>query len=382
MSRNPYVGLPDEAYWRRAVAAPALSDVDPVGAAPFRIGPRELVATAGSCFAQHIGRHLARAECGYLVTEPGHPMLGAPARRALHYGVYTARYGNIYTARQLLQLIERCYGRFLPQEDVWSESPGALLDPFRPTIQPGGFNGARAYDLDRAEHLRATREAFERLDVFVFTLGLTEAWRARADGAVFPLCPGVSGGVFSKLRHEFVNFTVAETVADMLAFIDALRAVNRRARVILTVSPVPLAATAELRHVLVSTAASKAVLRAACEEIVRARKGVAYFPSYEIVASLGAGVYFEQDKRTVTAEGVAHVMRLFSRAYLAEPSRGVVRRIVGEAFGAGPKAKPPRAPAYDRARADAGVASMLEAMCDEEALGLQQHLGAARDGTP
>jgi hypothetical protein len=77
------------------------------------------------------------------------------------------------------------------------------------------------------------------------------------DGAVFPLCPGVLGGTFDKRRHEFVNLDVEDVVADVTAFVSELRAVNPEARVILTVSPVPLIATAEPRHVLVSTIASK-----------------------------------------------------------------------------------------------------------------------------
>ena len=37
---------------------------------------------------------------------------------------------------------------------------------------------------------------FEQSEIFIFTLGLTEAWRSKKDGAVFPLAPGVSAGSF------------------------------------------------------------------------------------------------------------------------------------------------------------------------------------------
>ena len=41
-----------------------------------------------------------------------------PDLQAPHgYGIYSARFGNIYTARQLLQLIQRAYGEFVPVED-------------------------------------------------------------------------------------------------------------------------------------------------------------------------------------------------------------------------------------------------------------------------
>jgi hypothetical protein len=114
--------------------------------------------------------------------------------------------------------------------------------------QPEDFGSTREYWTDHESHLQHVREMFENLDVLVFTLGLTECWRSREDGAVFPMCPGVLGGTFDKRRHEFLNLGVEDVVSDMTSFIAELRAINPEARVILTVSPVPLIATAEPRH--------------------------------------------------------------------------------------------------------------------------------------
>jgi hypothetical protein len=201
---------------------------------------------------------------------------------------------------------------FYPVEDIWTLPEGGFADPFRPAIQPGGFTCREELMADREQHLAAIKRMFETLDVFVFTLGLTEAWRCRADGAVLPVCPGVHGGVFSDERYEFVNFGVEQVMKDMKDFLHLLRSVNPTARVILTVSPVPLIATAENRHVLVSTTYSKSVLRTAAEELVRHFDWVAYFPSFEIITgSYTRGRYFAEDLRSVTEEGVQHVMRLF-----------------------------------------------------------------------
>src|SRR5262245_61980744 len=54
-----------------------------------------------------------------------------------------------------------------------------------------------------------------RNDVFVFTLGLTEGWVSRADGAAFPLCPGVAGGTFDPAKHVFLNLRVNEVIDDL-----------------------------------------------------------------------------------------------------------------------------------------------------------------------
>lgn len=355
MAPHPYSKLPATAFWRRAVAQ--VDELDPMTEAPFRFGPKETVVAAGSCFAQHIGRYLKANGYNYLVTEPAHPLVSVEAANRLNYGVFSARYGNIYTPRQLLQLIDRAYGRFQPHEDIWREREGVVIDPFRPHIQTGGFNSERELRFDRERHFRAVREAFEKLDIFVFTLGLTEAWRSREDGAVYPLCPGVAGGVFEDSKHEFVNFDAEAVTSDMNAFLSRLHDVNPNARVILTVSPVPLVATAEPRHVLVSTVYSKSVLRVACETLSRG-EGVAYFPAYEIVASGFAGAYFASDRRSVTEEGVAHVMRIFSRHFLKKP---FARRAMGRALDILARRPAPEL---------AAIEAVFKVMCDEEALDL------------
>ena len=267
-------------------------------------------------FAQHIARHLQASGFSYFVTETAHPLFNIQLTRDYNYGVFSARYGNIYTSRQLLQLLHRAYDIYVPAEDLWELPGGRCIDPFRPRIQPNGFATAAEFAADRVQHFRAVRQVVEELSVFVFTLGLTETWVCRTDGAAFPLCPGISGGSFDSSRHVFLNLGVTDVIGDLNESIDFIRLKNPTARIILTVSPVPLAATAENRSVLVSTTYSKSVLRVAAEETARHRDYVAYFPSYEIITGAYArGSYFADDLRNVTESGVDHVMRLFMRHY-------------------------------------------------------------------
>jgi hypothetical protein len=311
MSHNPYVDAPSYRRWRQAVALTPAADIDPVINLPFTIAPTDKIVSAGSCFAQHIARHLQRNGFDYFVSETAHPLLPADIAESFGYGLYSARYGNIYTSRQLLQLLQRAYGT-LTAEDAWEEN-GRYYDPYRPAVQPGGFASREEFERDRHQHFAAVRRAFAEMDIFIFTLGLTECWASREDGSVYPMCPGTVAGSFDPSRHIYLNLGVADVVADMQAFIREVRAVNPGVKVVLTVSPVPLAATAEDRHVLVSTTFSKSVLRVAAEELARL-PDVAYFPSYEIVTgAFTRGRYFADDLRAVTEEGVDHVMRLFFR---------------------------------------------------------------------
>jgi len=312
---HPYTNLPNHAFWSRAVAKTPRALVDPAIGFDLRINTETRVATAGSCFAQHIARHLRNNGLNYFVAEAGHPMLSESTRARFQYGVFSARYGNVYTTRQLVQLVSRAYGEFEPIEDVWLDSELGVLDPFRPTVQPGGFASPEEMRADRKQHLAAVRTMFEMLDVFVFTLGLTECWQSQLDGAVFPVCPGVSGGSFDSLRYSFLNQTVSDVTADLQYFLARLSEINPNAQVILTVSPVPLVATAQSDvHVMSATTYSKSVLRVAADDVSRVHDHVHYFPSFEIITgAYTRGAYFAPDLRSVTEEGVEHVMGAFLR---------------------------------------------------------------------
>ena len=311
--KHPYSHAPKYTKWRSAVGETALADVDPVVEFPFKIRRSDQIATAGSCFAQHIARAISSSGFNYYVAEPGHAFISDVANQ-FGYGLFSARYGNIYTTRQLRQLIERALGLFDPQVKYWESTVGRFYDPFRPTVQPGGFRSYAEMRADVKQHLNHVRTMIENLDYFVFTLGLTECWASAADGAVYPICPGVAAGEFNPEYHKFNNFGVDEVYSDLVAALELIRALNPRARVILTVSPVALAATAEDRHVITSTTYSKAVLRVVAERAIRTLPFTAYFPSYEIITgSFNRTSYLADDLREVNAQGVAHVMRLFMK---------------------------------------------------------------------
>ncbi|MFU8777156.1 MAG: GSCFA domain-containing protein, partial [Roseovarius sp.] len=161
-------------------------------------------------------------------------------------------------------------------------------------------------------------EMFATLDVLVFTLGLTEGWEAVADGTMYPMAPGTVAGSHDPARYRFRNLRYPEILADLEAFRERLRAVNPGARMLLTVSPVPLTATATDNHVLVAATYSKAVLRAVAGDMAADHGDVFYFPSYEIIASHPSrGMYFNPDLRNVNQYGVDYVMTHFFSGPLA-----------------------------------------------------------------
>ncbi|WP_200863684.1 GSCFA domain-containing protein [Asticcacaulis sp. AC460] len=326
--------------------------VDPIVRTGFSIGRADKVATAGSCFAQHVARKLRDMGFNYLNTEP-EPAFAFSGPE--NFGVYSARYGNLYTVRQLLQLFRRAYGLFTPEDKAWKRADGRYVDPFRPYIHEAGFASPQEVEAERESHLAAVRQLFEDCDVFVFTLGLTEGWEAVNDGAVFPLAPGVVGADVAADGYRFHNFTVTEMEADLNEFLKRLHRINPACRVLLTVSPVALIATYEDSHVLTANTLSKSALRVVAGQVSGAFDFVDYFPSYEMILGPQAGAAFlAPDLREVTPEGVAHAMSVFAAHYLGE----------GESRMAAPVDAPPDAEAVARQRA--AMAQIASVICDEE----------------
>jgi GSCFA family len=352
VERCPYKGLPNSNYWSKSVALQNPELVDPVTRAKFLITKSDRVATAGSCFAQHIARYLSKSGFNYYVPEAGHSILRPETKRLFNYGTFSARYGNIYTTRQLLQLLQRAYGIFSPEDTFW-QSNERYYDPYRPFIQPDGFSSLTDLVVDRETHLRAVRTMVETMDVFVFTLGLTETWESMVDGAVYPVCPGCGAGTFDSQRYRFLNMRMGDVASDLRKSIEIMRTRNPGLRIMLTVSPVPLIATFEQSHVLQATTYSKAVLRVAANEIAAEDENIDYFPSYEIITgSFNRGAYYESDLREVKEAGVEHVMSVFMRHYLKDSDKSPIDMESGR-----------EADVDDRAGR-----SVAEIVCDEENL--------------
>ncbi|MFJ4467507.1 GSCFA domain-containing protein [Streptomyces sp. NPDC089424] len=346
MASHPYTSLPERSFWRSAVAERDPLDIADLWTPKWPIGQDAPVITAGSCFAGHIGRALLEEGMHWYDAEPPPPGLTAEEQSARGYRRFSFRTGNIYTAAALRQWIAWAVGSRMPPGDVWEED-GRFYDPYRPTVEPEGFASPGVLLRSREVTLAALRTALAEAEVFVFTLGLTEAWHDTERETVLPMCPGTVRGSFDAGRYALRNHTVSQVHEDLTAALAMARGVNPGLRTVLTVSPVPLTATATGRHALVATTFSKSVLRAAAGQLADEDDRVDYFPSYEIVTGLpglpvlpapsgdrdpypsgapdasaagGRRGFFEANLRTVRPEGVAFVMGHFFRALQGEPT--------------------------------------------------------------
>ena len=318
MTASPYENLPPERFWRTGVVDQHPLTIEGLYSKRFDILKSDRIVTAGSCFAQHIAKRLRAQNYSVVDVEPSPPGLSDAEASTRGYGMYSARYGNIYTAAQMAQLVMEAFGRDEPSDRVW-EKNGRYYDAQRPNVEPGGFATVNEVLTHRAEHLRQVRRLLTSVDVFIFTFGLTEAWVETSSGTVFPTAPGTIAGVFDPQRYEFRNFTAAEAVRSFARVRSFLMRHNPGIRFLVTVSPVPLTATGTSVHVLQATTYSKSALRAACGELYAAYDNVDYFPSYEMIASpFSKGFFFEPNMRSVAKAGVDAVMRVFFSEHASE----------------------------------------------------------------
>ncbi len=343
---HPYAKQPTSAFWRNVRAVGEPEGAARIWLPKFPITPDQKIATYGSCFAQHIGPALADAGYCWLQAEPAPDGLGPAAAREFGYDRFSSRTGNIYTTSMLHRWAAiACEGGDWPTE-IWQHD-GQMIDPFRPAMAPGGF--ADAGELRRSR--RITQKAFRRsvaeADVLIFTLGLTERWINHQNGCEYPLCPGTKFGQFLPQSHRFETMDHAQVLHHLSAALAIMRRQNPALQFLLTVSPVPLAATASDHHVLVANEMSKSVLRAVAGQLAAKAGDVDYFPSYELIRSpVFAPDTYGPDWREIRPKAVTRVIDTFLAAQARQ-------------FGAPAMPEPrPASPASE------GMASQ----CDEELL--------------
>ncbi|MGK0364727.1 MAG: hypothetical protein ACI85O_001785 [Saprospiraceae bacterium] len=326
---NPYKSLPAKCFWRTGVAEKSAFEIDALYSPKYFIGKSDKIVTAGSCFAQHFSRALVQNGYVWYNGEKAPNILSDIAKKEFNYGVFSFRTGNIYTPALLLQWLNWAFGIAEPSTECW-ERNGRYYDPVRPLIEPNGFESPEEMINSRHATLKAIKRTFENADVFVFTMGLTEAWFNIDTGLLYAACPGTLAGTFNENKHKFINYDYEETKGCMDNIILMLKEHFPKIRILLTVSPVPLTASAESdQHIILSTTYSKSVLRAVAGKLASNNPSVDYFPSYEVITSTPfKGMFFAPNQRTVVSQGVDTVMSHFfsnmSAAFPDETSQDIV----------------------------------------------------------
>ena len=326
--KNPYESLASNKFWKTAVSSLKINEgFDNIWKPKFVITKESKIATLGSCFAQHISHWLIENGYSWQNAEPGPNNLSHDEMIDYGYNIFSCRVGNIYTPAMLKQWIKLSTDSDLIFDEIYYEN-NRYYDPLRPQIPKNGYATKDELEFARSNTLASLNSLLCNSDVIIFTMGLTEGW-INNNGNIYQVCPGTIKGDFKSELHSFVNYTYDDIIDDMSFIIDKLISINKNIKLLLTVSPVPLTATASQNHVLPATVYSKSVLRAVAGDLVKIYPNVDYFPSYELIVSNAAkNNFFEENLRTVKAEGVKYVMNhfgvgigIFSKSIFQDNSR-------------------------------------------------------------
>ncbi|MEX2451998.1 MAG: GSCFA domain-containing protein, partial [Rhodospirillales bacterium] len=297
------------------------------------IGKDTPVGSAGSCFGEEIAFEFQKRGFTYVITERedtyGDGVFFAGYDPDTPYARFSANWGIMFNTPSFRQLAEKAFGlRSLPKllfEQDLGNGKTLYGDPFREGVF---FGSEAAFDANHEKHIAAARDAFLKSEIFIITLGLNECWELIADGSVFSRSPRTAD-LMGLVRPKVLS--VRENVENIQAFIDIIRERNPAMKLIISVSPIPFVATVRSKecHVVTANTHSKAVLRVAADELVRANKDVYYFPSFELVTTCMENPWAD-DHRHVSRETVGKVMSLFNAMFVKD---GALLETAGEPNG-------------------------------------------------
>lgn len=313
---HPYKNLPSTSFWTKSVSSTSWENVFLECKSKFKIKSTDIVASAGSCFAQRISTFLKSENFNYFNFEPPHPIIDASSANQLGYNLFSARYGNIYSIRQLRQLIDECLEIRSIIKNFEFTANGKVKDLLRPGIHGEGWESIEEAEADRVYHISRVKFMLLNMNVFIFTLGLTEQWLDYKNNVIYGTHPSVTTSKVTTVNLDKINLDYNDNLNDLIYCINLIRQINPSVRFILTVSPVALVASHQSDHVLISNYYSKSILRAVAGKICSMADYVDYFMSYEIFnASQSFGQYLSQDLRDVNQRGVNVAMHLFKSIF-------------------------------------------------------------------
>ncbi|WP_165838853.1 GSCFA domain-containing protein [Roseicella frigidaeris] len=243
------------------------------------------ITAFGSCFAENITNHLRGI--GYTTSKDRAP------------DIYLSSMGEgLVNVHSLLGQLEWALEGVEPPDGLW--------------------HGYKAEQYGATETVRTrTRSALLDTQFFIITLGLSEVWYDEQTGGVFWRAVPVEH--YDPGRHRFRVCSMAETKAALLRIHELVRRHVPDAKLLFTLSPVPLAATFRPVGCISANSASKAILRAALDEMLREagpclNRDLFYWPSYEIITDLFFSRY-EQDGRHPHRPIIQFIMRLFEAVH-------------------------------------------------------------------
>lgn len=177
------------------------------------------------------------------------------------------------------------------------------------------FIGSAEEKAQTYHSMEACKAIIRNTDFFIITLGLTEAWFDKENQQY--LWKFVPNRKLDPDRFEsrFVSFN--ENLNNIKAIYHLVKKHIPEAKILFTLSPIPLLGSYHGKSVVSANTASKATLKAALHEFISTTEdpSLYYFPSYELVTEYVEAPW-KDDNRHITPETVETIMAVFDHYYL------------------------------------------------------------------
>lgn len=249
------------------------------------IGKDTKITAFGSCFAANISRWLGRRNYRVSTNDPD------------SQEAYVVRIGEgMVNSFVIRQQFEWAWENRSFEESLWH-----------------GYD-KEVYGYDENVRLQ-TKGLFDATDVFILTFGLSEVWYDAETENVF--WRSVPKQHFDPERHLFRVSTVEENRDNIAAIYALIRKHRPDAKIIMTLSPVPLIATFREESCITANSVSKSILRVAIDDVMRAHKDeghLFYWPSFELVMDVFKGPY-KEDRRHIKEPVLDFIMTQFEHTW-------------------------------------------------------------------
>lgn len=278
------------------------------------INPNSEILSFGSCFAVEIRKRLRSMNFKILPNyfsidfNNNECVVGKlPNRDNInHYNTYTV----LYEFMRFDKTFNQPENDYWEVHDRWFGNSIAYQDPYRRAI----------YAKTKKQIIRITKkinkeilESIKKSEIIIITLGLTEVWIKKDNKMISCMNPGYAGGGGKNETFFYVS-SYEDNLNNLRNIMKIINKKEIKAKVIFTVSPVPLGQTFRNLDVTIANEESKSILRVAASEIIKEFDNAYYFPAYEF-CKYSSNVY-EKDGRHIKPEIVDNIIKLFKVCFL------------------------------------------------------------------
>jgi len=273
----------------------------------FLIPRAAKVFTIGSCFARNAERVLHNLgmevpAASFSVPPEYYRNPASPAGVLNKYNTHSIE-GEVLTA-----LGELHY----PNEGFIDAGDGRWWDPLTTSMKPMDLETVRAV----RKSIRQITESLFDCDAVLITLGLNELVRDRETGVYMNEMPPAPIVRKHREKLEWRLCDFEENFGSIDRTVGAIHKHNPKAKVIVTVSPVPMGMTMTPHDIVQANTYSKSILRVCAQALADRYEFVDYFPSYEMAVNSPPAITWHADRLHVREEAVAFIVGHFVESYV------------------------------------------------------------------